>query len=181
VPTIDVEAAAYHQAGHAVADLHFGFRANPLALAADAFHCLGHAQRLDGKDYRDANGQVDPQQVGNAVIVWLAGSAAEREYSQAATVHPADWAKATDVLASLGPHQSFPGWQHQAREFVKQNWKAIQMVATDLLENNALDGTELEMIVSIANQEKDARANLIRYRELTGKKQTRQFCSPAEI
>jgi hypothetical protein len=95
--------------------------------------------------------------------------------SQAKIGAEPDIAKARDIHRRLGAKGTFAPWFRKARAFVRSNWRAIDMVARDLIETETLDGTEVETIVSIADGEPDAKEGLTRYRLLIGRKGTLQF------
>ena len=84
-------------------------------------------------------------------------------------------ATARDIHRRLGAKGTLAPWFRKARAFVHSNWRAIEMVARDLIETKTLDGTEVETIVSIADGEPDAKEGLTRYRLLRGSKGTLQF------
>lgn len=179
----DAQAIAHHEAGHAVADVRFGFTSNIVTIIPNqSQHSLGDAGSVDG-DYLRPNGTIDAERAGEIVIACLAGYAAEVQYapsskSQAVRGASDDFAKATDVLnilRQLGPIKDIKVWQQQARDFVKQNWKAIETVCSALLECKTLDGQSVEHIIEIADGKEGAAETLARWRELAGVPPIRLF------
>ncbi len=178
---------AYHEAGHAVADVRFAFHcAHVTIVPRKKVGTLGLETSIDGDYYdyeRESNREVatiNPEQAKYQLIVLLAGYAAEIEKdpaskSQAKIGAESDIAKARDIHRRLGGKGTFAPWFRKARAFVRSNWRAINMVARDLIETKTLDGTEVETIVSIADGEPDAKEGLARYRDFIGRKGTRQF------
>jgi hypothetical protein len=86
-----------------------------------------------------------------------------------------DMEQARRILHELGARRDLKPWIFKARQFVRKNWNAIDMVARDLIETKTLDDTEVSEIVRIADGETDAPAGLARYRLLIGRKGTKQF------
>jgi ATP-dependent Zn protease len=167
----NLRAIAFHEAGHAVADLKFGFILNGTTINSNKKqHLLGHAQSLDGEDYIKPDGSIDKKRAGEAVTSWLAGYAAEihcdpTSKAQAAINASDDFQKATDILTRLGQPSVFAFWQQRARDLVKNHWKAIEMVARDLLEVKKLDGDEVTLIFEIAEGNEGSAQGLGTHRE----------------
>ena len=75
----------------------------------------------------------------------------------------------------MGKNTRLDTWKRKAQRFVEQDWKAIELVARDLLELKTLDGVEVECLVGIADEEENAIETLAKYRVLSGKSGTSQF------
>jgi ATP-dependent Zn protease len=175
---------AYHESGHAVAHEEFKFISAGVTIIPDKKeHSLGCAHSLDSQDYFRPGRTVDAKLAGQAVIALLAGYAAQVEYDPASKAQAVvgasdDFAKAAEIigiLKRLGQTKDIKIWQREARDFVKKHWKAIEMVARELLEVKTLDGQSVEYIIEIAEGKDGARESLARWRELGGLPQTRQF------
>jgi ATP-dependent Zn protease len=175
---------AYHESGHGVADSEFEFNLDFITIIPNKRnHSLGCAGSLDSQDYFRPDGTVDAKRAGEAIIALLAGYAAQVEYDPASKAEAVigasdDFAKAADIIGTLkklGQTKDIRIWQREARDFVKKHWKAIEMVARELLEVKTLDGQSVEYIIEIAEGKDGARESLASWRELGGLPQTRQF------
>lgn len=181
-----LRAIAYHEAGHAVADLRFGFKPAGVSVIPRA-GTLGAAQCLDDDHYdlaRENGARVlipNPDRGAKVVVALLAGYAAEvhhRPGSRAEARFGAcdDFERARDILRSLGRKPALASSLRKARAFVAANWKAIDCVARDLAETKELDDTEVETIVAVADgSDPDAVRDLAQYRDLRSKGPTVQF------
>jgi ATP-dependent Zn protease len=178
--TADVQAVAYHEAGHAVANVRFQFQCDEASITPGK-HWLGYARSVEGGEEYDPNTKMfDKARAKNSVVSFLAGYAAEIEYKPASKSHAkigaaTDFARAADILGKLGPGPVFNSCLAKAREFVKKNWKAIEIVARELLEVKTLDGESIERIVEIADGKEDAVYDLANWRQLKGLPPSRQF------
>jgi hypothetical protein len=92
-----------------------------------------------------------------------------------------DFEQARTALRLMGKNTRLDTRKRKAQRFVDQNWKAIELVARDLLELKTLDGGEVECLVGIADGEEDAIETLARYRVLCGKSGTSQFPFRAQV
>jgi ATP-dependent Zn protease len=163
---------AYHEAGHAVADVRFelGCEGVTIIPRRDA-GTLGHASCSD-----DAGAAKAEQKV----ISLLAGYTAQVEHdpaceAQARLGADGDFEEARNTLREHGAKRTLQPWLKKAREFVSNNWRAIEMVAHDLLETKKLDGTEVECIVDIADGKRSGAQELADYRNSRGLGPTSQF------
>jgi ATP-dependent Zn protease len=161
---------AYHEAGHAVADIRFDFAFDRVTIIpSESDGTLGHAKSVYGAD--------DEHQV----IDYLAGYAAEIEVdpeskAQAKLGASDDFDRARDCLRRLGVKCRLDPWHRKAHRFVRDNWHAIDMIARDLVELKTLDGDEVALIVNIADGEPDATEALAKHRAyFLGRKGTQQF------
>lgn len=149
---------ALHEAAHAVADYRFGFGVERVSIRPTE-HTAGHSNS-DGE-------WTDSWSAERAVLVQLAGYAAmmiaderddERYQHSAAT----DFDEARRILRWLGDESEF--WAHveDALSFVAGEWRAIEAVASQLLEHETLTGSvdELGFIIDASDGDPDAFAAL---------------------
>ena len=123
---------------------------------------------------------INAKKAEQHVIACLAGYAAQVAHNPSCVKTARlgawdDFEQARIALRRMGKNRRLDTWKRKAQRFVKQNWKAIELVARDLLELKTLDGEEVEYLVGVADGEEDAVVNLARYRGLCGKSGTSQF------
>ena len=179
---------AYHEAAHAVADVRFGFQCKEVTIVScKEAGISGQATSVDSGYYNDERepgrnvSTLNVERAKSQLIVLLAGYAAALEKdptskSRRVKIRAADdIAEARSILHELGDNGTIAPWFRKALAFVRSNWRAIDMVARDLIEVKRLDGTEVDAIVGIADGEPDAKVELAQYRSARGLKGTRQF------
>ncbi|HLX62280.1 MAG TPA: hypothetical protein VKX17_13455 [Planctomycetota bacterium] len=140
---------AYHEAAHAVADTRFG--CHPVkASIKPSEGTLGSVSSLDGWD--------DSETARNYVISCLAGYVTEirldSSNEQAARLGASrDFEMASKPLEQL--NMDLQSGIAIAKEWVNrsENWKAIELVAQELLIHEELVGDEIETLVVIADGE----------------------------
>jgi ATP-dependent Zn protease len=155
------ERAAYHEAGHAVAALRFG---------QDCYgaHIISHGDNMGATDTEGS--WHDLKSAQEMIISLYAGFAASlkidpgADYSGLAYAATEDSKKADDIMLAIG-NEDRKAWMSQTHDFVEKNWEAIELVALELLEREYLDGTELEILINIADG-KDHREDLVSYRTM---------------
>jgi hypothetical protein len=141
---------------------------------------------LDGDHYDlhlSETGQVEERinrtKAEEALISLLAGYAADIRFGTlklaARQSASCDFEKARQILRELGQKPDLHPWIKRAEEFVRNNWTAIEMITHELTETKTLDGTEVETIIAIADEEIGAAEGLARYRLLAGRGPTTQF------
>jgi len=124
---------------------------------------------------------INARKAEQHVIACLAGYAAEVAHTIPSCVKTArlgawdDFDRARSALRRMGGNTRLDIWKCRAQWFVERDWKAIQLVANDLLELKTLDDAEVECLVGIADGEENAIETLARYRALCGKSGTSQF------
>jgi len=164
-----LQASAYHEAGHAIADVRFECICDRVTIVqCQEDGTLGRERSVYGGDAE------------HRLIACLAGYAAEIEHDprsepQAKLGATDDFDKARGCLRELGVKCLLAPWHKKTRQFVRDNWRAIDMVARDLVEVKTLDGYEVELIVNIADGEPDAIEALANHRLMIGHSGTRQF------
>ena len=166
------ELTAYHEAGHAVADVHFDFDCMKVSIKRDAAaHAMGAVECLAGWDSEEG--------LKNSVISRFAGFAAEDHRGPGADKRGSlgDFAAAEELLQMLEPDRYqkdkealVEEWLARTREFVTrpETWKRIDRVARELLEREELDDLEIDSLIAIADGEPGAEEGLARYRAMRG-------------
>jgi hypothetical protein len=152
-------AAAHHEAGHAVAGRHFGWRIHQIVIDPD--------------DVRGGATLIQPDEANwrQRVLVALAGDAARMRFDTTGAfevneyeIHTAqhDWSAALEVLSELSNEtdpdslidERFNRWQAIAEQLVARPliWAAIVAVAEALRDANwRLDGESAENIIDRAS------------------------------
>jgi ATP-dependent Zn protease len=128
----DVNAVAFHEAGHAVVALALGSKVRVVEIGPRPHaHC---AHRTEA----------------NKAIVALAGDLAER---RACPLSPwgadVDFRVAFDAaehLAPSAPHQALEAFRDQARALLDRHWRAVEAVAAALLDAGKLTGDEIDAL-----------------------------------
>jgi ATP-dependent Zn protease len=177
---------AFHEAGHAVADVHLGLTFAGVSIVPNqARGTLGRSYCLHEDQYeylRSENGleqRINPVKAEKVLISLMAGFCAEIRYGapkrKARNGARGDFEKARQILRESGRRSDLNPWMTKASEFVSEHWSQIQMIASELIETKELDETEVETILSVANGEAGAAHGLARYRVLAGKGPTKQF------
>lgn len=178
---------AYHEAGHAVADVRFEFTCDLVSIIPNReAGTLGRASCLDGNHYDlqlsetgRLEERINNRKARKALVSLLAGYAAEIRYGTKKVIArqgaSSDFEKARRILRELGKQTDIRHWIKRADEFVHNDWTAIEMIAQELIETHTLDGTEIETIIAISEGEPGAAEGLARYRVLAGKGPTSQF------
>ncbi|MCK6501444.1 MAG: hypothetical protein L6Q38_18355, partial [Nitrospira sp.] len=162
---------AYHEAGHVVACIRFGLMHNGATIKPGTnregaylgvvSHEVNHEFPADFDDDREIG-----RQTRRALIIALAGYAAELTAGQdkqtARGGASSDFEQAEVILG--GPVTL--DWIEKARAFVRRprNWKAIEMMAAELLDRESLDAEEACAVVLIADGDAPA-TYLEEYRE----------------
>jgi hypothetical protein len=173
---IEREDAAFHETGHAVADMRFGFGCGLITIIPNRREgTLGSEMSMD---YGDSDDNMD--EATNRVIVLLAGYAAQVEHNaigekEAALGASEDFEKAKDLLRRFGLSEDLRPWLEKTRQFVREEWRAIEKIAQDVLEVSTLDGMEAELILAIVDGDMESVAHLAQYRMLMGHGPTQQF------
>jgi hypothetical protein len=171
------ENTAYHEAGHAVADMRFGFGCGRVTIIANPEENSAGTEL--SMDYGDADDH-DEATTKNHVIVLLAGHEALVEHDATATEDAAlgasaDFEEAKGLLRRIGLEEDLRPWLVQARNFVRKEWQAIEVLARELLEVNTLDDAEVECILAFVDGDAEAVAQLAAYRAIRGRGPTQQF------
>lgn len=158
-PGSDLTWVAYHEAGHAVAAVRFGHDLRGVTIVPD----------------EDSLGQVfgegdfwDEKECKEYAVQLLVGYAADVLWFPARARRGACRASASDDFAKVQRHAAFLGvtidtvirW---ARDFARENRKAIRVVAEDILSSRTLDPFEVECLIEIADG-KATVADLVDYR-----------------
>jgi predicted nucleotidyltransferase len=128
------DAAAYHEAGHAV--------------IAWAMGCTVHFARLKaegGGEY----GCGDPVEEEGKFILCLAGPASQRKHGPTESWHGGgDYGKAAEIALRFGvTDERASKLIEKARELVAEQWHHIEGVAAALIECGKLDTAEIEALL----------------------------------
>lgn len=123
---------------------------------------------------------INAKKAEQHIIACLAGYAAQVAHNPSCVKTARlgawdDFEQARIALRLMGKNRRLDTWKREAQRFAEQNWKAIELVAHDLLELKTLDGAEVECLVGIADGEENAIETLARYRLLCGKSGISQF------
>jgi len=167
----------YHEGGHAVALMRFGFGCGRVTIIENQKeNAAGSTNPMECADYDD----MDQTGLTNYVIALLAGYAAAVEHNptgkkEAALGASSDFEKAKDLLRRLGLRRDLRPWLVKARQFVRQEWRAIEMIAQEVLDLNTLDDAEVELILGYVDGDAEALVHLGQHRLLMGRGPTRQF------
>jgi hypothetical protein len=152
-----IEATAYHEAGHAVIAYLLGYRPQSVTIVptADTAGHIIHANPLHGFQL-DIDGSDEARlRVENVVTICFAGLIAQKRYN------PRSWRRAHgqwdyEKIAELGLRvcgsgeqaTAFIRWREiVACDMVKAHWPRIQLVAGQLLERENLSHTDLDAII----------------------------------
>lgn len=143
----DARCTPYHEAGHAVAALRFGFRPTRASLVRDGiFIATVECERAEYHDEKS---------IGEYVIYSLAGWCAEVRADQ---LFP-DLARGRSYMdfygarVALGRTEQDPldDWLSKTHLFVEQEWAAISAVAKELDARRILSGHEIAEIVRMTD------------------------------
>jgi hypothetical protein len=133
---IDRRETAYHEAGHAVAHIRGGDC--PVASIVSRDETLGRVTG-DGSD--------------EDLVTYYAGYAASIEYGQdpaiAREMARTDFGLARDYHSQHDEAESI----EKAHVFVRENWRAIELIAAELLAHEVLTTDELYALVEVADGE----------------------------
>jgi hypothetical protein len=177
---------AYHEAGHAIADLRLGLGLPHVSIIRDAQkRTLGTTSSYDGWD--------DERSAHAWLITLYAGFAAEsRATPKLADVRRArdDYGRADEILVALYGRRGIKArreeWQGKAAAFVrkKANWRAIERFAAELVEHGEIDGQCADVLLDVADgatTEQQYRAYRARQRWSTAKPPapSKSFATPA--
>ncbi|MDE2283365.1 MAG: hypothetical protein KGK33_01970 [Hyphomicrobiales bacterium] len=152
-----IEATAYHEAGHAVIAYALGYRPQSVTIVPtrDAAGHIVQDNPLHGFQ-NDIDGSDEVRlRVENFITVCFAGPITQKLHN------PRSWRRAHgqwdyDKIAELGSRvcrsdeqaDAFIRWREVvARDMVKAHWVRIQLVAGKLLERQRLNQADLEAIV----------------------------------
>jgi len=139
---------AFHEGAHAVADHRLGFVCLGATIAPRG-DTLGAAQAMDGWN--------DEQQARDSLTALYAGYCASIEAGEDEAVARKgadhDFEQADEVLVCLGAAET--ECLDVAFAFVREpsNWRAIELVAAELLLHEVLNGDEVAILVAIADGE----------------------------
>ncbi len=133
------EMTAYHEAGHTVAAFRFGHPHGFVSIVPnDATGTAGHSCCEDSDE---------PEEM---VIKLLAGYAAQVEAGgNEADARAGSWSDFEEAQRWLSKGTELP--IEEARQFVRQNWKAIERFKDELLKHNVLDGQVTDVLMDVVN------------------------------
>jgi hypothetical protein len=151
------EQTAYHEAGHAVASLHFRFQLETVTIVVNEEEnsrgsCLGEGPTLESED-------------AEGIVVLYAGAAAQRRFEPVCDLASAgsDDDEA-DELLRFHPELKEDELRERAETFIVDHWAEVEAVANALLAENTLKGEEVEVIVDAVVEGKDWQSALAVYR-----------------
>jgi len=158
----DKRSTAYHEAGHAVAKVHFGLKIKKATIVEGE----GYLGCVDGR--RATNRSIEYDDSGRVqlraerdIIVSLAGVAAQREFMpQSVRRHQwrSDFEHAMDLLWRIASKKELPTYfkllDIRSREFVKRRLIRAQIegVAKELLIRKTMTGEQVKAVILDANQ-----------------------------
>ena len=133
------ELTAYHEAGHVVAAFRFGHQHEVVSIEPNpARGTAGHSCCEDSDV---------PEEM---VIKLLAGYAAEVEAGgNEADTRASAWSDFEEAQRWLPEGAELP--LEEARQFVRENWKAIERFKDELLKHNTLDGQVTDVLMDVCN------------------------------
>jgi hypothetical protein len=155
--TSQVEATAYHEAGHAVIAYVLGYRPQSVTIVPTV-HTAGHiihTNPLHGFQL-DIDGSDEARlRLESLITICFAGPIAQKRYN------PRSWRRAhgrwdyekiaelaLQVCGSDEQALAFTRWREiVASDMVRAHWPRIQLVAGRLLEHESLSHTDLDAII----------------------------------
>jgi hypothetical protein len=155
-----MSATAYHEAGHIVAKLHFGFPIVRATVEASGdYHGAveGPNIHIELAETSDDSCEIETAQ-RNFLVICFAGPEAQRAYDPD-SVEPwhaaGDEESAVDALWHMGYHPDKLAaidaeLRLAAKEFVRTHWSQIDAVAKALLEKREMTGEELRRVLEAA-------------------------------
>ena len=138
----ELRSTAYHEAGHAAADLVLGHGVLNVSIVPGDGN-VGHAFQLDGDD-------MTPEGMADLVVAAYAGAEAQRR------IYPDDWrsmlriklgAQSDDEIAERYLQycaDTADALRTLAAALVSKHWDLIELIADELLKYHVLDDTEVE-------------------------------------
>ena len=151
-------ATAFHEAGHAVAARDRGFRLHRATIvpSGDYAGIVEHSNPLRGIDLGSDRSPLARLRAEDAIIVHLAGPAAQRRYKPRSyrSYHgKIDYERALGLaVAQNGPFEAAKAqlrWlEIVARDMIEQQWHFVESVAEALLEKGTLSGAQLRRVLS---------------------------------
>ena len=152
-----IEATAYHEAGHAVIAYLLGYKPQSATIVptVDATGHVIHANPLHGFQLDIDGSDEVRRRVESAITICFAGPIAQKRYS------PRSWRRVHgqwdyDTIAELGLRvcgsdeqaTAFIRWREIVTlDLIKANWPRIQQVARQLLEREHLSHADLDAII----------------------------------
>ena len=152
-----VEATAYHEAGHAVIACVLGYRPQSVTIVptVDTAGHIIHINPLHGFQL-DIDGSDEARlRLESLITICFAGPIAQKRYNPRSwrRAHgPRDYEKieelAVQVCGSDEQALAFPRWREiVACDMVRAHWPRIQLVAGRLLERESLSHADLDAII----------------------------------
>jgi hypothetical protein len=152
-----VEATAYHEAGHAVIAYMLGYRPQCVTIVptVDTAGRIIHPNPLDGFQVNPDSSDEARLRIESLITICFAGPIAQKRYN------PRSWRRVHgqwdyEKIAELGLRvcdsaeqaSAFIRWREiVACDMVRANWLRIQLVAGQLLDRGNLSHTDLEAII----------------------------------
>jgi ATP-dependent Zn protease len=153
-----LQSTAYHEAGHAVAAFHLGFRLRDCTIKP-AGSSLGMTRRmgrlyLEGIEYRSMTPTLRDR-IEREIIQGLAGPVAQRRFAPRSCRHyhaSEDYKTAVDTIFRISPSgqevNAYMQWlKIRAENLVALHWHEIKQVADALMVHETLDGTTIEQVI----------------------------------
>jgi ATP-dependent Zn protease len=155
------ESTAYHEAGHAIVTWRLGRKVSRVSIVPGKgfLGMAGHVRFLSKADLRNIEvGDIPPltqRRMENQMVVLLAGQAAQRRYNPRSVrnYHSRDDRDlAFEVLGHLTGIPDTAGAYYRlmklrARDIVSANWRAIDILAQELLQRRTLSAKELRAFI----------------------------------
>lgn len=163
---------ACHEAAHAVIEHRFGYTPNSVTIIPDG-DTAGSSDSCDPPVSRNSvfvNGveTVNSNDAEGGIIELFAGHYAAVQAGMSFIESRKTCSYDLDKIAYLLPatKTSRATLRNRARRMVKQNWRAIEIVAKELLKYKHLYGAELEYVLLMADGDTNAKTKLAEYRTL---------------
>jgi hypothetical protein len=156
----DLEATAYHEAGHVIARWHFGYPIDRVTIvpAGDYTGAVEGTSPIEGLELDLDASEGTQQHTRQAVMVLLAGAEAQVRYSPESfhEYHAsADYSLAIDLLLYLGgtgERATAIGdtLTAQTKVLLAQHWPLVETLAKKLLESKVMPGSDVLALLNSA-------------------------------
>lgn len=169
----ELEATAYHEAGHAVAHWRFGCPITRVTIAPEDDY-LGVVVADDPVMYMhldwDASPEID-QALNQGIMIYFAGPLAQVRFDSSSWSEfhgDSDYETASPMLLRLGGSSENASaiserLESETRAFLEKHWREVEAVANALLEHRDLDGTSVTTLLETLTNEVIPTSELFSY------------------